>query len=66
MDRNEKNVSYWDETYHGKTESTHNTTKNITERREQNQDTLIEFDIDHPLKKAAQKDVGDETETVWR
>ena len=50
LDRKVKNGQFWDETYHGKTNETHNTTADITTRINKGEDLIVHVDIDHPLK----------------
>jgi hypothetical protein len=50
LDRKKTNGEFWDKTFHGKKNETHNTTKDIDERIEKDEDLLIKVDFDHPLK----------------
>ena len=50
LDRKTQGGTFWDQTFHGKKEETHNTTKDIQKRIEQNTDVLIKVDFDHPFK----------------
>jgi ADP-heptose:LPS heptosyltransferase/glycosyltransferase involved in cell wall biosynthesis len=49
LERKKQNGGFWDETYHGKKNATHNTTKDITGRIEAGKDLLIEFDLEAVL-----------------
>ena len=51
LERKKLNGEFWDQTYHGKKEITHNTTKNITQRVEnRSKEFLLKVEFDHPLK----------------
>lgn len=50
LNRKTENGEFWDDTYHGKRQLTHNTTDDIKERIEKCEDILIKVDIEHPLK----------------
>jgi len=51
LDRKENNGEFWDQTFHGKKEETHNTTKDISSRIKVNNDIIAYTPIKHPLKK---------------
>jgi ADP-heptose:LPS heptosyltransferase/glycosyltransferase involved in cell wall biosynthesis len=50
LKRKENNGAFWDDTFHGKKELTHNTTKDIKERVEANKDKLIKVTFYHPMR----------------
>jgi ADP-heptose:LPS heptosyltransferase/glycosyltransferase involved in cell wall biosynthesis len=50
LERKQSNGAFWDNTYHGKQEKTHNTTKDIAKRIEDSKDILLKVDFDHPMK----------------
>jgi hypothetical protein len=50
LDRKEKNGEFWDQTWHGKRQATHNTTANVSGRVANKQDKLLKIDFEHPLK----------------
>lgn len=51
LERKKLNGEFWDQTYHGKKEITHNTTKNVTQRVEnRSKELLLKVEFDHPLK----------------
>ena len=51
LDRKAKNGEFWDQTWHGKKNATHNTTENITKRIEHREkELLLKVEFDHPLK----------------
>lgn len=49
LNRKKKNGEFWDETFHGKLNATHNTTKDIEQRVEKG-DMLVKVGFNHPLK----------------
>jgi glycosyltransferase involved in cell wall biosynthesis len=51
LERKTSNGSFWDQTFHGKKQATHNTTKDITGRVEQkDKEILLKVDFEHPLR----------------
>jgi hypothetical protein len=50
LNRKKKAGEFWDQTYHGKQNKTHNTTKDIAERIEKSEDFLVQIPFDHPFK----------------
>ena len=50
LERKAKNGEFWDKTFHGQRDATHNTTKDIEKRVSAEKDMLLKIDFDHPLK----------------
>jgi len=50
LERKLQNGDFWNETWHGQRNATHNTTKDISERIAAKKDMLLSVNIDHPLK----------------
>lgn len=50
LDRKRTNGEFWDKTWHGQREATHNTTENIADRVDASDDILVRVDFDHPLR----------------
>ncbi len=55
LNRKINNGSFWDATFHGKKNQTHNTTKDITERVSANKDMLVKVSFNHPLRTSSIK-----------
>jgi hypothetical protein len=51
LDTKKARGEFWNATFHGKKEETHNTTKNIEERIEEGAELTIKVDIEHPFKR---------------
>ncbi len=50
LERKKRGGEFWDQTWHGKLQATHNTTEDITRRVEESDDLLVNVDFNHPLK----------------
>lgn len=50
LKRKTANGEFWNKTWHGKQNATHNTTADITDRIQKDNDLIISININHPLK----------------